>query len=413
MNSLRASEPGLILIDQARRQRGWQKQASAWFQAALTSQATLKRFWQREPIHRESFIEICRAVGIHEWQQIAEQTIAEQTIAEQTIAEQTPVLPPQDLRGMPVITTLYGREDLLQQLTSWQTQGGRLLNLWGIGGIGKTAIAAQLTDQIASKFDRVIWRSLRSAPTLLDLLSDILDDRLADVETLLNRLLEQFQKHQTLLVLDGWEIFLGGGAGQYRPDYSDYRKLLPRLAQERHYSCIIITSREKSAELALLEPGQSGVKSIKLEGIGEAATALLSDLLPEPAAWSALIQLYRGNPLALNVIATLIQELFNGRASDFLKANTIVLHQIEPLIADRVRHLNAIERQILVSLSQASKPLNWLVLRQLVGLETAQSDLLEALSALEWRSLIEKVINQEETQFQLQPMVMKYVQKYL
>ncbi len=398
MNSLRASEPGLILIDQARRQRGWQKQASAWFQTALTSQATLKRFWQGEPIHRETFIEICRAVGIQDWQQIAERTI---------------VLPPQDLRGMPVITKLYGREDLLQQLTSWQTQGGRLLNLWGIGGIGKTAIAAQLTDQIAPQFDRVIWRSLRSTPTLLDLLTDILDDRLADVETLLNRLLEQFQKQQTLLILDGWEVFLGGGAGQYRPDYSDYQKLLQRLAQERHRSCIIITSREKPAELATLEPGQSGVKSIKLEGIGEAATALLGDLLPEPTAWSALIQLYRGNPLAINVIATLIQELFNGRASDFLKANTIVLHQIEPLIADRVRHLNAVERQILVSLSQASKPLNWLVLRQLVGLEIAQSDLLEALSALEWRSLIEKVINQEETQFQLQPMVMKYVQRYL
>ncbi len=60
-SSLRASRQGLEIVDRARRQKGWSRQASIWYQTALTSQATLKRFLQGEPIEQQTFINICQA----------------------------------------------------------------------------------------------------------------------------------------------------------------------------------------------------------------------------------------------------------------------------------------------------------------------------------------------------------------
>ncbi len=42
----------------------------------------------------------------------------------------------------------------------------RLIAILGMSGMGKTAIALQLLSEIEDKFDCIIWRSLRSAPTL-------------------------------------------------------------------------------------------------------------------------------------------------------------------------------------------------------------------------------------------------------
>jgi hypothetical protein len=50
----------------------------AWWQASLTSQATVKRFWRQQPIQQETFINICEAVGIRNWQQIVDGSAVEE-----------------------------------------------------------------------------------------------------------------------------------------------------------------------------------------------------------------------------------------------------------------------------------------------------------------------------------------------
>jgi hypothetical protein len=72
MVTIRASEPGIIQIDRARRRKGWLKQSEIWCRMAHTSRATLKRFWRREPIDQGAFIAIYQAVGIEEWEAMAE-----------------------------------------------------------------------------------------------------------------------------------------------------------------------------------------------------------------------------------------------------------------------------------------------------------------------------------------------------
>ncbi|NJL39275.1 MAG: hypothetical protein HC899_22875 [Leptolyngbyaceae cyanobacterium SM1_4_3] len=70
--SISASEAGLQIVDHARRKKGWTKYEEAWYQIALTSRATLKRFWAREAIRQEIFIAICQVVGIEDWETIAD-----------------------------------------------------------------------------------------------------------------------------------------------------------------------------------------------------------------------------------------------------------------------------------------------------------------------------------------------------
>ena len=53
MSTLKASKQGLELADRARRRKGWTKTRTlAWWQAAHTSQAALRRFWRGIAIAR-------------------------------------------------------------------------------------------------------------------------------------------------------------------------------------------------------------------------------------------------------------------------------------------------------------------------------------------------------------------------
>ncbi|PSB14469.1 AAA family ATPase, partial [filamentous cyanobacterium Phorm 46] len=76
---LRASEEGLKIIDMVRRNLGWNKSEDIWCKVALTSKATLRRFWAQNRIRRETFIDICKAVGINNWEDIIERNDIKET----------------------------------------------------------------------------------------------------------------------------------------------------------------------------------------------------------------------------------------------------------------------------------------------------------------------------------------------
>jgi WD domain, G-beta repeat len=128
------------------------------------------------------------------------------------------------------------------------------------------------------------------------------------------------------------------------------------------------------------------------------------------ADWQNLIQHYTGNPLALKIIATTIQELFDGNIAEFFAHGSTVFGTIYDLINQQFHRLSALEKELMFWLAINREPVNLADLRADLVLPVAAMKLLEALESLSRRSLIEKKsLSQNPVHFTLQPVVMEYV----
>lgn len=316
------------------------------------------------------------------------------------------------------VAHFYGRQPELQLFREWILEERcRLVALLGMGGIGKTALSVKLAQQLAPHFERVVWRSLRNAPPLDDLLEDLLQTLTTEEELAegahrgLAALLQRLRRQRCLLVLDNADALLAEPAqrqeGQvYRSGYADYGELFHLLGEAPHQSCLLLTSREKLPPLAGLEGAHLPVRSHPLAGISLAAA---QDLLHtkgcfdgSTADWDALIRRYGGNPLALKIVATSIQDLFGGSIGAFLSQGTLIFGDISHLLDQQISHLSAVERSVLRWLALWQEPAT---LPQLQRVRLEPGRILEALENLGRRSLIEP----SQTGFTLQPVVVEYL----
>ncbi|MCL4299102.1 MAG: NACHT domain-containing protein, partial [Anaerolineae bacterium] len=319
-------------------------------------------------------------------------------------------LPPrsltQDWGEAPEIGVFYGRQAELAELKQWLVADRcRLVAVLGMGGMGKTVLAAKLTETLADQFDYVIWRSLLNAPPLAEILrgclqflsaqqitdlSDSLDERLG-------LLLDYLRQRRCLIVLDNLESILQGGdrAGYYRPGCEEYGQLIQRVGEARHQSSLLLTSRERPRGLARLEKDIDLVRLLQLAGLGtEAGQEILKarDLAGSAQTRAALIDRYSGNPLALKLVTETIHELFAGDIAAFLTEETLVFDDIRDVLDQQFARLSALERAIII----------WLAIeREAISAEALWDNLaprgreskrafLEALRSLQRRSLLEK-----------------------
>jgi NB-ARC domain len=182
-----------------------------------------------------------------------------------------------------------GRTDELQHLTKWLTiDRCKLVGVLGIGGIGKTALAARLVDNIVADFDLVIWRSLREAPPLPQLMGELVQflSEFTEIEVptssdrSIPRLLYHLRQKRCLIVLDNVEAMMEAGeyAGNYRSGFADYGQLFHSIGTARHQSCLLFTSREPPPEIAELAGADLPVRSVWLAGLAATAPTLLSKI---------------------------------------------------------------------------------------------------------------------------------------
>ncbi|WP_414581305.1 NB-ARC domain-containing protein [Scytonema sp. PCC 10023] len=394
-SSLRASPQGLKTVDQARIRKGWDRQSAAWADAAKASVATLKRFWQKKYIKAQFFIDICAAVGL-DWQNIVDNFVS------------------QDWDDAPDIPVFYGRTQELATLEQWIMQDRcRVVALQGMGGIGKTALTVRCVEQIKDEFEYFIWRSLRHALPITDVLTSLLFffGQEQDNQASLSRLVDYLRQHRCLLVLDDLDAILDS-AGK---EYEGYGELIKRLGEERDLSsCVVLTSQQKPKEIVLLEGDKLPVRSLLLGGLGEAAGKILSEanLIYDRKQGQELIQIYRGNPLALKIVSKTIKDLFGGNVGEFLRYNTIVLSDIFTEILDlQFQRLSELEKKAMYALVIYQQPSALEQLRENISSTVSTSEIIEALDSLSRRSLIETSKEQSRVLYTLQPVVMKYVRR--
>lgn len=320
------------------------------------------------------------------------------------------------------VSLFYGRSQELQQLEEWiVTQGCRVVALLGMGGIGKTSLSVQLAQKIQSEFEYVIWRSLRNAPPLSEILAEIIqflsDEQQvnisSDIHRQISQLIELMRESRCLVIFDNAESILqeGDRVGRYCEGYEHYGELIKRLGESRHQSCLLLTSREKPREIAALEGKILNVRALQLTGLEtEDCQALIQakGILASPEQWHQLIERYAGNPLAIKIITTTIDDVFGGQVAEFLEQiqqGTAIFGDIRDLLEQQLGRLSELELEIMYWLAINREPVSLLELRTDLLSVVSPTEAIESLESLRRRSLIEK----SSHGFTQQPVVMEYM----
>jgi WD40 repeat protein len=317
------------------------------------------------------------------------------------------------------VSRFYGRQGELQTSETWIVEDCcRAIGIFGLGGMGKTALSVKLAQQVQSQFDYVIWRSLQQAPPLELILSEILPI-LAGTEVVtdcsINTLMKQLHSKRCLLVLDNVESILedGNRSGQYQPGYEPYRQLFDRICDEPHQSCLIITGRDKPGGFAFREGKNLPVKSLHLQGLSaeDGQQILIAKGLDATNPQRvALVKYFAGNPLALKIAATTIQTLFGGNSQAFLAQGRTVFSNLWNLLEQQFERLSPLQQQIMYWLAINREGVTPAKLQEENLPKVPWRELLEALEVLQARSLIEEAhIETGNGNLTQQPVIMEYV----
>jgi AAA domain len=279
---------------------------------------------------------------------------------------------PQYLKTIPDLVPIYARSQELDSLKQWiLTEQCRSIVISGTAGIGKTALARQLVEDIKDEFEEIVWQSLgcqRSVVEFIDrnliasLNIEALPEPPLDLEARLSLLLEHFRSHRCLIVLDDLDRLFSSGelAGNYTEEYREYRDLFRRIWETNHQSCLLLLSREEPSEMAGSVSNNSSIHSLSMGGLGDGGREIFrSKGLSDEDRWDYAIEYLGGNPAYLKSVAIAIKKLFGGKVGEFCNYEELFLtEEIGSLLTHQFARLSTAEREVIRSLASETIPIN-------------------------------------------------------
>ncbi|WP_066380059.1 ATP-binding protein [Anabaena sp. CA = ATCC 33047] len=323
-----------------------------------------------------------------------------------------------DLTLAPQIINFYNRNSELQTIYNWIfNQNTNLISILGLYGIGKTTLVKRFVDLHLDKFDVIIWRCLKYPKSLDLLIDDLLDVCQREVKKTIDDKLKQlfklFREQRCLIILDDVQnIFVSGEfAGQYKTEYQDYQNFFSLMTRIEHQSSVILISEEKSTEMESLNQDLYPIQSLELSGLNN--VDILHNIgLNKDETWLNLVNLYAGNPAYLKSIAISIKNIFDGKVSEFISENELVITKdMQSLFAEVFnKKISPIEQEIILSLSKFDQPVTreYLKANLKERLELSSTNFINGLESLQRRFLVKK-ITEDKILFDLFSVFREYV----
>ncbi|MCM1982035.1 WD40 domain-containing protein [Lyngbya confervoides] len=339
-----------------------------------------------------------------------------------------------DWGAAPEVSFFVGRTRELETLKNWILKDHcRLVSILGMrgvgktrlslklgkGGIGKTDLSLKLARGLQHDFDIIIWRSLLNKPRFEDFFSKVMKDLSERVDAVppshlddpLDRLIFYLTSKKCLLVLDNFESLLKAQThrGEYIDGYEGYGIFLQRMGETFHHSCLLITSREKPYEISILENPSGPVRSLFLEGLNvincRKIFAQVGRFEATDQDWQFITQYYNGNPLAIELAAKHIKDIFNQNITHFLKSQTPLFNDLHDLLAWHFERLSPLELELAYWMTLSREPLSVEQLQQAVLSPSAKKAVSSTLQSLNRRLPLEKSAHT----FTLQPVLIEFL----
>ena len=251
---------------------------------------------------------------------------------------------------------IYGRERELKQLKEC-VFNNQNITLYGTIGVGKTALAIQLVDEVKDSFKYVYWRSLDSTDSpmkvtiaILRYLSLEVDQK--DFNSLITQLIILLQQQRCLIVFDCVETVFD----RQTTAFLDY------LTTATRKSCIILISKRKLNTVVLNKSRSFLVEEINLE----AGKKLLRDrsIFASDKTLGELVEAYNAHPLSLHLAATTILDIFDGDVKYFLAHQVTTFNEIEENLKKQLQQLSELEISILYWLAVNIEPISLATLKE-------------------------------------------------